>query len=120
MELDTKHFKEMLEKEVLVIENELRTLGRKNVTNPADWEAVAPRVEPDRADETEVADNIEQYESNSAVLDQLEIRLNEVKTALDSIEKGTYGICKISGEQIELDRLEANPAATTCKTHMNS
>jgi RNA polymerase-binding transcription factor DksA len=35
------------------------------------------------------------------------------------IEKGAYGTCKICGEKIEEDRLEANPAAQTCKLHMN-
>ena len=118
MKPDTEHFKKMLEDEAQVIENELSTVGRKNVTKYPDWEAVAKDDDRDRADETEVADDIEQFESNSAVLDQLEIRLNEVKNALQKIEKGAYGICEVSGEPIELDRLEANPAATTCKKHM--
>lgn len=117
--MDTKHFKDVLSKELAVIENELGTIGRKNVTNYSDWETMKPAMDTDRADETEVADSIEQYESNSAVLDQLELRLNEVKLALEKIEKGTYGKCEISGEEIELDRLEANPAARTCKKHMN-
>ena len=119
MKLDTEHFKKMLEDEAQVVEKELGTVGRKNVTRYPDWEATKPDDDRDRADETEVADDIEQLESNSAVLEQLKIRLNEVKSALQKIEKGTYGICEISGEPIELDRLEANPAATTCKTHMN-
>jgi RNA polymerase-binding transcription factor DksA len=118
MTLDTQHFKELLQKEASVIENELGTLGRKNVTTYSDWEAVQPEMDRDRAEEGEVADNIEQYESNSAVLNQLEIRLNEVKNALEKIEKGVYGKCEVGGETIELDRLEANPAATTCKVHM--
>ena len=66
-----------------------------------------------------MADSIEQYDNNKAILEQLEIRLNEVKRALEKIENGTYGKCEVSGEDIELDRLEANPAAKTCKAHMN-
>ena len=31
---------------------------------------------------------------------------------------GTYGSCEISGEAIEVERLEANPAARTCKAHI--
>jgi RNA polymerase-binding transcription factor DksA len=36
------------------------------------------------------------------------------------MEEGKYGICKVCGEEIEEARLEANPAAETCKAHLNS
>ena len=39
--------------------------------------------------------------------------------ALERIEKGTYGICEVGNEEIEEDRLNANPAARTCKAHLN-
>lgn len=116
---DTNHFKTVLTEKAGTIEKELAELGKKVATNHADWQAVSPEMGRDRADETEVADNIEQYENNSAVLEQLEKRLSEIKTALGKIESGTYGICEVSGEPIEEDRLEANPTATTCKLHMN-
>jgi RNA polymerase-binding transcription factor DksA len=51
----------------------------------------------------------------------LEVRYNEIKSALKKIEEsapGAYGLCEVGGEQIEEDRLEANPAARTCKAHM--
>jgi RNA polymerase-binding transcription factor DksA len=44
--------------------------------------------------------------------------LNTVVHALGKIEAGTYGVCEVSGMDIEEDRLEANPAARTCKAHM--
>ena len=118
--IDTNHFKELLLKERGLIESELQTVGRKNPLAKSDWEAVEPDVDRDRADEAEVADNIEQFESNSAILEKLEARYKDVSLALSKIDNGTYGTCEINGEEIELDRLEANPAATTCKTHMNS
>lgn len=117
MEIDTQHFKELLETEALNLEKELTTVGRKNPENPNDWEATE-KMDIDSADENEVADSMEEFENNSAILKQLETRLGEVKGALDKIETGTYGICKVCGEQIEADRLEANPAAETCKLHM--
>ncbi|MDQ5950299.1 MAG: hypothetical protein QG585_241 [Patescibacteria group bacterium] len=70
------------------------------------------------ADRNEVADKIEEFGNNQAINRDLEIRLLEVKQALERIENGTYGICEVSGEPIELDRLGANPAATTCKSHL--
>ena len=119
MEKDKKHYKEFLLAEKANLEKELATVGRKNPDNPADWEATEPASGIDRADEDEVAEGIDEYENNSAILKQLETRLSEVDTALLQIEKGTYGTCKICGEEIEKDRLDANPAAQTCKLHMN-
>jgi RNA polymerase-binding transcription factor DksA len=119
MELDTNKFKGLLEEELKKLEEELKSVGRINPTNPSDWEAVQGETNVDPADRNEVADGIEQYEENSAILKELETRFNNVKLALEKIDEGKYGVCEMSGENIELDRLEANPAARTCKAHMN-
>jgi len=116
--MNTDHFKTLLETEKQTLQKELSTVGRKNPEQKGDWEATEPEMNTDRADETEVADSITEFENNSAVLDQLEARLTEVNIALDKIAKGVYGVCEIGCEQIEEDRLEANPAAKTCKAHM--
>jgi RNA polymerase-binding transcription factor DksA len=113
-----KHFKDRLETELTLLEKELGSVGRINPANKKDWEATAPAMDAMAADENETADTIEEYESNTAVLKQLETRYNEVKRALAKIENGKYGICEVSGEEIEADRLEANPAARTCKNHL--
>lgn len=112
-----KHFKELLEAELIDLEKSLSTLGRKNPDRQSDWEAVEPDG-TDEAEEGDVAENMEAYENNRATLEQLETRLNEVKTALSNIEDERYGICEVCENEIEMDRLEANPAASTCKAHM--
>lgn len=120
MTINTEHFKEKLTAELKTLETELETVGRKNPSNQADWEAKEGEMNTDTAEEAEVAEGIEQYENNSAVLKQLEIRYNEVKDALAKIDMGTYGISEVSGLPIEEDRLEANPAARTTKAEMNN
>ncbi|TMW73143.1 TraR/DksA C4-type zinc finger protein [Alteribacter natronophilus] len=50
---------------------------------------------------------------DSALLNQAKNHLNEIDHALEKMEKGTYGVCEQSGEQIPLERLEANPLART-------
>jgi RNA polymerase-binding transcription factor DksA len=120
MTIDTKRFKEILIKEQNILEGELKTMGRKNPENPSDWIATTPENGADEADDAEVADKIEQFENNSAEVEQLEKQLKDVKMALEKMENGNYGICEIGGEEIEEDRLKANPSARTCKTHMNS
>ena len=117
MAKNTKHFEKLLTTELTTLEAELATVGRKNPENPSDWEATESE-DVDTAEEGEVADGIETYENNKGVLNQLEIRLQEVKVALTKIENGTYGKCEVCGEDIEEDRLEANAAAKTCKKHM--
>ena len=120
------YFKEKLKTELALVEDELQHIGRKsskigNLT--VDWEGKPADFDTDAADESEVADKMEEFEENTAVVKNLEIKFNEIKTALKKIEDGgensKYGICEVSGEPIEEDRLEANPAARTCKKHMN-
>ena len=113
-----KNYKVKLEEEKKLLEDELGTLGRVDKTG--DWEAV-PEGEiyaQEVQDEGDMADRAEDYEERSIKLDKLETRLNNIKKALEKIEKGEYGICEKCGKKIEEDRLEANPAATTCKSCM--
>lgn len=123
MEIDTEKigkFKELLESELKDLEAQLLKVGRINPNNPDDWEPIQGETKTDYADQNERADAITQYEKNTGILKELEIRFNNVKKSLQAIEGGTYGICVEGGEPIALDRLEANPAAQTCKVHMNA
>lgn len=99
------------------LERELRSRGTKDAeTN--DWQGGSDAAEADMADENVVADAIEELATNVAVVEELERRLQSVNRALERIDAGTYGICEIGGEEIEEGRLEANPAARTCTSHM--
>lgn len=120
MKLDLKYFKTKLEEELVKLEGELKTVGRINPSNPNDWQAVPTDFETDTADRLEVAESIEQFEENTAILKELEIQLNDVKLALKKIEEGNYGVCEEDGKLISNDRLEANPSARTCINHAKS
>ncbi|HEY4503545.1 MAG TPA: TraR/DksA C4-type zinc finger protein [Candidatus Paceibacterota bacterium] len=115
---DIQYFKNKLEKEKRLLEDELGTIGKANSESPSGWEVTAGKIEVDSADENETADKMEEMEENELIFGQLEKQLSEIKYALERIEKGAYGICEISGKPIEKDRLEANPSARTCKQHM--
>lgn len=118
--MDTEKYKIALEAELTKVEGELRTIATQNPANPTDWEATETKMDvaSAAADPNEAADKQEEYIENRAITDQLEIRYNNIKRALVKIQEGTYGVCEISGDQIEEDRLEVNPAARTCKEHM--
>lgn len=115
---DIQYFKDKLLKEKAILEEELASIGKVNPNNPGDWSATSGQIETDSADENEVADKFEELEENEQILNKIEPLYNEVKSALDRIEKGTYGICEVSGEVIERERLEANPSARTSIKHM--
>jgi RNA polymerase-binding transcription factor DksA len=111
-------FKEKLLAEKTKLEMEMATVGRKNPSNPADWEPTPPKAEDVEADSNEAADRIEGYEENTAILTELETRYQSVTPALGKIAAGAYGTCEVDGERIEEERLLADPAARTCTKHI--
>ena len=116
---ETEQFKKKLLAEKTVLEGELTELGQKNPNNPNDWQASTENIQVDPADENEVADKLEEYEGNAAIIRQLESQLKDVNDALERLEKGNYGICEICGKPIEKDRLEANPSARVSIKHVH-
>lgn len=116
--MNIEQFRTRLTEEKATLEGELATVGRKNPSNPNDWEAT-PEDTGLEADPNDRADQMEEFGNNAAILADLEHRYNDVIAALARIENGTYGICTVSGDPIEEDRLEADPAAPTSKVHMN-
>ncbi|MBX4195944.1 TraR/DksA C4-type zinc finger protein [Candidatus Parcubacteria bacterium] len=120
MAIDTEHFKEKLEKEKAELEAQLSQVARKDPNNPSNWEPKPNERDVSSADENTVADGIEEYEENNAITNALEARYKDVMSGLDKIKHGVYGKCQICQKEIEEDRLEANPAARTCKEHINS
>lgn len=114
---DATAYKTRLEEEKVRLETELATVGRRNPSNPSDWEAV-PGETGQEADPNDAADLVEGYGDNAAILNDLELRYTDVTAALARIAGGTYGVCSVGGEAIEEDRLNADPAANTCKSHL--
>lgn len=110
--------KKVLEAEREMLEKALGEIGVQNPDN-GEWEAIPDMSEGQETDENDLADRAEQFEERSSILPTLSIRLSEVLSALGKMKDGKYGICEISGEPIEEERLLANPAAKTCIAHMN-
>lgn len=114
---DTSTYKSRLEEEKAKLEAEMATVGRPNSANTNDWEPVD--AEEGDADPNVQANKLENFAENAAILEDLEARYSDVQAALARIDAGSFGICEIGGEDIETERLEADPAARTCKAHLN-
>lgn len=111
--------KSILESEQKTLVDELSQIGVQNPVT-GDWSAIPTQTDGDaESDYTDQADYVEDFESRSGRLNELEHRYQDIVTALEKITNNTYGICEKSGEPIEIDRLMANPAAKTCKAMMN-
>ncbi|MFA5744611.1 MAG: TraR/DksA C4-type zinc finger protein [Candidatus Paceibacterota bacterium] len=115
--MTTKHFKEKLEEDKLKLEEEMASVGRKNLAVPGDWEP-APIDVGMESNPIDQADVITNRENDVAVLADLEARYDAILTALSRIDKNTYGKCEVCGEEIQETRLEADPSATTCTKHL--
>lgn len=114
-----KIYKTKLEEEKQLLEDELSALGKIDETG--DWEAT-PDSEMNNQevqDEGDIAERAEDYEERSIKLNSLELRLSDIKDALEKIEGNDYGVCENCKKRIERDRLEVNPAAKTCKECMD-
>lgn len=116
---DYNAMKARLETMLADITTELTELGINNPNAPEDWIATPEGVAVGEADPNVGADRAEDWEQKRVVLTELETRFNNIKRSLAKIADGTFGVCEISGEPIEADRLDANPAARTCKAHLN-
>lgn len=116
--MDNAHYKQRLEEELKTLETELSSLGVQD-KEAVDWVERTDDMDTVSADPNDVADRTEEYDTRRAELSVLEGRWNDVKRALQKIETGNFGVCEVGGEPIEADRLEANPAARTCKVHMD-
>lgn len=113
-------FRKTLEAERNLLESELKKLGVRNPSNPSDWMPAKQAGDEFGADRNDNADIFEDMQDSNASINELEGRLNQVLAALEKIDGGSFGVCEVSGEDIEMDRLNANPAAATCKAHMDT
>ena len=107
--------KQKLLQEKEIIELELTDIGARH--SAVDWQATSGDLHVSPEDRSELADKSEEVQANIAIVENLEKRLDEIQKALDSIDNGEYGICRVCGNPIDIKRLEANPAARTCIEH---
>lgn len=117
--LDKKKIKDKLGKERDVLIEELRDMGKLN-PETGEWEATPAESEFPESDQNDLADKFEDFEARSSMLKTLEPRLQNILKALKNLNKESFGKCEVCKKNIENDRMEANPAAMTCKAHLEN
>ena len=116
--LDKKKIKEKLEKERDTLLEEMRDMGKLN-GETGEWEATPEELDNPESDQNDMADRFEDFEARSSMIKVLEPRLNNILRALKGLNRESFGVCEVCKNDIEMTRLEANPAARTCKKHLN-
>jgi RNA polymerase-binding transcription factor DksA len=117
--MNTAHYKDLLLKEQDRLVEAMQTMGQLSDIVSGHWETHTDETENKETEPDALADKYEEETTNEGVLDTLEERLKEITDALGRIENGTYGKCSVCGKEIEKEKLEANPATTTCLEHSN-
>lgn len=107
-----EHFKQKLTEEKARLEQELSDLGKKDPNNPGHFEPTYPESGSNSVDDN--AAEISEYADELSIEARLESELRDVVKALGLIEKGQYGTCKYCNKEIDLKRLEARPASSSC------
>lgn len=115
---EIQQFKAKLEAEKAELLSELKGIAVQDPDNPDDWNVKNPGMNGREADPNKLADNLEEEGINDNITSTLEVQLKDVNDALAKIEAGTYGKCEVSGEDISIERLNANPSARTTAEHM--
>ncbi len=103
-----------LHAELAALQEELADHGKE--VSDGEWVGDT-ESEGEEADGSDAADNLEELGTNVPLVADLQKRHKEIKAALRRIKDGSYGTCVECGEDIDLARLEANPAAATCIRH---
>jgi DnaK suppressor protein len=117
---DLKEIETKLLAEKAHLEKELSKIATKNPNAKDDYNA---NFEDIGSDESESVTEVEQYSLGLSLEVTLEKALRDVTKALESIKKGTYGLCKYCKQPIDKERLVARPTSTsciTCKTKLKS
>ena len=115
--LDKKKIKEKLEKERDSLLEQMKGMGKLN-TETDEWETTPEKQDFPESDENDKADRFEDFEARSSVMRTLEPRLNSILKALKGLNRESFGRCIVCKKDIEMARLEVNPAAQTCKKHL--
>lgn len=115
--LDKKKIKEKLEKERDSLLKQMKDMGKLNPAT-GEWETIPEVLEFPETDQNDMADRFEDFEARSSMMRTLEPRLRNILQALKHLNRDSFGKCEVCKKDIEIARLEANPAATTCKKHL--
>lgn len=111
-----KELKEKLEKQKTSIETELEKFAKKDEKLKGDWDTKYPKFNGGVGSQAleDAADEVEEYATRLPIEHSLELRLEDINSALKKIKKSSYGKCEKCGKKISEERLKIYPEARNC------
>lgn len=111
-----KQLKEKLEKQKASIETELEKFAKRDETLKGDWDTKYPKTNGGVGSQAleDAADQVEEYVTLLSLEHNLELRLQNINSALEKIKRSRYGKCEKCGKKIAEERLKIHPEAKTC------
>lgn len=101
---------QMIELEILA-RGELERLEKESTDAREDSEAVSPDNSIGRLSRL---DAMQMQEMALEAQRRRDVRMQQIREALERMDAGTYGTCELCRNTIEYDRLSAYPEATVC------
>lgn len=109
--------KQKLEREKVVLEEQLKKFANKDENMKGDWDTRFPKLDHNVSGSSSLEAAASEVEEYSTLLPQehsMELKLQNVNLALEKIEKGNYGICEKCGKEIPIERLNISPESKFC------
>ncbi len=103
--------KQKLAEEKTHLEKELGNFTKRDNSIKDNYRSKFPEF-GDKDDEN--AAEVAEYSDRLSIEHTLEKQLRDINKALESIAKGTYGVCKYCGKPIEEKRLTIRPTSNSC------
>ncbi len=114
----SQKYKIQLEEEQKLLTDELLGMGAYK-DNGGTWQAKPSVQTAPEADMNDLADRNEDFEEKSSIVFTLGERMKDIEKALEKVDSKKFGICEKCGGKIQDERLDANPAASTCMNCLN-
>lgn len=108
---------EKLEKEKSSIEEQLKKFAKKDDKVSGDWDTQFPKLDNNVSGSSSLeaaADEVEEYSTLLPQEHSMEIKLQNINSALEKIKNGDYGICEKCKKEIPIDRLNVSPESKFC------
>ncbi|MDQ5919591.1 MAG: DnaK suppressor protein [Patescibacteria group bacterium] len=101
----------LLEEEARLL-RDLGEIAEEDPTNPGTY--IPKHLETGSNSDDDNAIESAALADDLPVVERLQEELRDVRKALASLERGTYGICKYCQKPIDIKRLEARPTSSSC------
>lgn len=108
-ELNQDRYREMLENERQRMQHQMRVHD-----TPEDQAESTSELSHYDDHPADVATDTFERGKDGALRENARSTIDRIETALDKMERGTYGLCDICGQEIPEGRLNAVPYATLC------